>query len=150
MKAIQPLNIYRLLVITGGLLAAGQLRAQLTGVTGGNLYVFQAGDGVTAANSGVAAPAFIDQFTTSAHSGNGYTAQTALPTTPASAGGSFLSQGQGQQDGQISYNPATGSLVFGGYSGMAINSSLNTSPVANRDAIEIPLRFFPRQTAAAS
>jgi hypothetical protein len=131
MKINKPL-IRHLFLIASSLFAASQLQAQIS-ITGGELFVFQAGDGVTTAGSGVAAPAFIDQFNTSVQTGNGFIAQTVLPTTPASAGGSFLSQGQGQQDGQISYNATANALVFGGYSGMAVNASLNSSAVANRD-----------------
>src|SRR5271155_285090 len=104
------------LLIAGSLLVAGSLQAQIS-ITGGDLYVYQAGDGVTTAGSGVGAPLLIDQFSTSqgASSGtlNSFIAQTVVPTTPASAGGNFLSQGQGQQDGQMSYNAAANALVFG-------------------------------------
>jgi hypothetical protein len=131
MKINKPL-IRHFLLIASSLFAASQLQAQIS-IAGGDLYVFQAGDGVTTAGSGVAAPAFIDQFNTSVQTGNGFIAQTVLSTTPASAGGNFLSQGQGQQDGQISYNTTANTLVFGGYSGMAVNASLNSSAVANRD-----------------
>ncbi len=131
MKINQPLIIRRLLLIAGSLLAAGQLQAQIS-ISGGYLYVLQSGDGVTAAGSGVGAPAFIDQFNTSVNSGNGYIAQTVLPTTPASFGQNFLLQGQGQQDGQLSYDATANVLVFGGYSGTAVNASIN-NPAANRD-----------------
>lgn len=132
MKTNQALKIRRIVLFASSLIIVCQLQAQIS-ITGGDLYVFQAGNGVTTAGSGVAAPAFIDQFNTSVQSGNGFIDQTVLPTTPASAGGNFLSQGQGQQDGQISYNPTANALVFGGYSGMAVNASLNSSAVANRD-----------------
>ena len=132
MKSSQPLKICRIVLLASSLIAVCQLQAQIS-ITGGDLYVFQAGNGVTAAGSGVGAPAFIDQFNTSVQSGNGFIAQTVLPTTPASAGGNFLSQGQGQQDGQISYNATATVLVFGGYSGTAVNASMNSPTAANRD-----------------
>jgi hypothetical protein len=123
------------LLLAGSLLVEGSLQAQIS-ITGGDLYVYQAGDGVTTAGSGVGAPLLIDQFSTSqgASSGtlNSFIAQTVVPTTPASAGGNFVSQGQGQQDGQMSYNAAANALVFGGYSGTAVNASIN-NPAANRD-----------------
>src|SRR5258708_4547615 len=97
MKINQPLIICRLLLITGSLLVAVQLQAQIS-ITPGNLYVFQTGNGTTAAGSGVGAPAFISQFSTSqgpsAGTLNSFIAQGALPTPPASAGGNFLSSGQ--------------------------------------------------------
>src|SRR6266404_372542 len=129
MKINQPLIILRFLLITGSLLAARQLQAQIS-VTGGNLYVFQSGDGTTTAGSGVGAPGFIDQFNTSAQTGNGFIAQTVLPTSPVSVGGNFLTQGQGTQNGGLSYNASGNVLVLGGYSGTAVNASFST---ANRD-----------------
>ena len=82
------------------------------------------------------APGFIDQFDTAQSAGggavNGFLAQTALPTTPVSDGGNFLTQGQGQQDGQLSYDPNGNTLTFGGYSGTAVGASIN-NPAANRD-----------------
>jgi hypothetical protein len=135
MKMSQPLIVRHGLLVAGSLLVAGQLQAQIS-LAGGDLYVYQAGDGTTAAGSGVGAPVYIDQFDTlqSAGSGaaNGFIAQTALPTTPVSDGGNFLAQGQGQQDGQLSYNANANVLVFGGYSGTAVNASIN-NPAANRD-----------------
>jgi hypothetical protein len=135
MKINQTMITRRLLLLAGSLLSAGQLQAQIS-ITGGDLYVYQAGDGVTVAGSGVGAPVYLDQFDTlqSADGGtaNGFIAQTALPTTPVSDGGSFLTQGQGQQDGQLSYNADADVLVFGGYSGTAVNASIN-NPAANRD-----------------
>src|SRR6266478_7019942 len=127
----QRLTIRRRLLLAGSLLEAGQLQAQIS-ISGGYLYVLQSGDGVTAAGSGVGAPAFIDQFNTSVNSGNGYIAQTVLATTPASFGQNLLLQGQGQQDGQLSYDATANVLVFGGYSGTAVNASIN-NPAANRD-----------------
>jgi hypothetical protein len=53
-----------------------------------------------------------------------------LPTSPASVGGNFLSSGQSPQNGGLSYNPSANLLVFGGYSGTAVNTSFST---ANRD-----------------
>jgi hypothetical protein len=136
MKTNQRLAICRIGLFAGSLIVACQLQAQIS-ITGGDLYVYQAGDGATAAGSGVGAPAFIDQFGTAqgASSGtlNSFIAQTVLPSTPVSDGGNFLSQGQGQQDGQISYNGGADVLVFGGYSGTAVNSSINSPAAANRD-----------------
>jgi len=129
MKINQPLIILRFLLITGSLLAASQLQAQIS-LTGGNLYVFQSGDGITTAGSGVGAPGFIDQFNTSVQTGNGFIAQTVLPASPVSVGGNFLTQGQGTQNGGLSYNAIANVLVFGGYSGTAVNASFSA---ANRD-----------------
>jgi hypothetical protein len=125
----------RFLSLAGSLLVAGSLQAQIS-ITGGDLYVYQAGNGTTAAGSGEGAPGFIDQFGTSqgASSGtlNSFLNQTVMPTTPASDGGNFLIQGQGQQDGGLFYDSVGNDLVFGGYSGTAVNASIN-NPAANRD-----------------
>src|SRR5437773_12190061 len=130
MKVNQLFIIGRLPLITSCLLAAGQLEAQIS-ITGGNLYVFQTGNGTTAAGSGVGAPAFIDEFSTSQGPSSGtlnsFIAQTALPTTPVSAGGNFLSSGQSAQNGGLSYNASANVLVFGGYSGTAVGRSFSTA-----------------------
>ena len=133
MKTSQLLIVRRLFLIAGSLLATGQLQAQIS-IAGGNLYVFQTGNGTTAAGSGTGTPAFIDQFNTlqGANGGtlNSFLAQTALPTTPVSAGGNFLSSGHSPQNGGLSYNASANLLVFGGYSGTAVNSSFSAG---NRD-----------------
>jgi len=136
MKISQTSIIRNALLIAGSLTAAAQLQAQITSIDPGNIYLLQAGDGVTTAGSGEGAPALIDEFNTSQSAGggtaNGFVAQTALPTTPASDGGNFLTQGQGQQDGQLFYDPVGNTLAFGGYSGTPVNASIN-NPAANRD-----------------
>jgi hypothetical protein len=133
MKSNQPLVIRHFLLITGSLFAVSQLQAQIS-INGGNLYVFQTGNGITTAGSGTGAPAFIDQFaTTQGASGgtlNSFLAQTVLPTGPVSVGGDFLSSGQSPQNGGLSYNPTANLLVFGGYSGTAIGTSFSAG---NRD-----------------
>src|SRR5208282_673969 len=129
MKINQPLISRRLLLLAGSLLAAGQLQAQFS-ITGGDLYVYQDGNGTTAAGSGVGSPVFIDQFSTAANgSANDYLNQVALPTTTG-VGVNFLTSGQSPQDGGLSYNASGNVLVFGGFSGTAVNSSTVT---ANRD-----------------
>jgi hypothetical protein len=132
MKTNQLIIARRLLLLTGCLLATGPIQAQIS-ITGGDLYVYQAGDGTTAAGSGVGAPVYIDQFSTAQGASDGtlnsFLAQTALPTT-AGFGVNLLSSGQSPQDGGLFFSAASDTLVFGGYSGTAVNSSFST---ANRD-----------------
>lgn len=131
MKTNQPLITRRLLPVAACLLAASQLQAQIN-ITGGDLYVYQAGDGTTAVAASGAAPVYIDQFSTAA---NGLIAQTALPTTTG-FGSDFLAGGQSATDGSLSYDPVGNALVFGGYSGPAVGTaSIQTtaSGTANRD-----------------
>ncbi|MGD1089750.1 MAG: PEP-CTERM sorting domain-containing protein [Verrucomicrobiota bacterium] len=117
------------LLLAGSLLVAGSLQAQIS-ITGGDLYVFQDGSGTTAtyqdgggaiaAASGTGSAVFIDQFSTSA---NGLIAQTAVPTT-ATAGVGLLTSGDNAQDGELTYDPNSDVLVFGGDSGTAVGSSI--------------------------
>jgi hypothetical protein len=121
------------LLLVGSLIATGSLQAQFA-LNGGNLYVFQDGGGTTstyqdgngtvAAGSGEGSPVYIDQLSTTA---NGLLNQVALPTTPVSAGGNFLTTADSSQDGQLYYDSVGNDLVFGGYSGTAVNSSKSTA-----------------------
>ena len=122
MKSNQPLKICRIVLSASSLFVVCQLQAQIS-ITGGDLYVFQDGTGTggtpIAAGSGLGSPVFIDQFNTS----GSLLGQTAVPTTPVSNGGNFLTSGDSAQDGQLYYDPVGNALVFGGDSGTAVNSS---------------------------
>jgi hypothetical protein len=133
MKSNQPLITCRIVLLASSLVAVCQLQAQIS-ITGGNLYVLQDGSGTAAtyqngggsiaAGTGSGSAVFIDQFSTSA---NGIIAQTAVPTTPVSAGGNFLTTADSSQAGQLYYDSVGNDFVFGGYSGTAVGASKSTA-----------------------
>ncbi len=131
MKTNQLLNISRLFLVGGSLLAAGQLRAQFS-ITGGDLYAYQIGNNTTAAGT-AATPIFIDQFNTTGTLLN----QVAVPVSTASVfGAGLVASGQSATEGSLALNPADTALTFMGYSGIAVGTaSVNntTAATANRD-----------------
>lgn len=128
------------LLLAGSLLVAGPLHAQFS-LSGGDLYVYQAGSGTTAtyqAGNGTiaavnnsAAPVYIDQFSITA---NGLLNQVALPNATGDGSG-FLASGDSATEGSLSLDSGGDTLAFGGYSGPALSStSVNgVSAAANRD-----------------
>ena len=131
MKTNQILNIVRLILVAGFLLAASQLHAQFS-ITGGDLYAYQIGNNTTAAGT-AATPFFIDQFNT----GGTLLNQVAVPVSAAGTFGSGLvASGQSATEGSLALNPSDSTLVFMGYSGIAVGTAGVNSQMAaaaNRD-----------------